>query len=140
VPTITILKGILVVSFILFMLCCVLSVWLSSLIGYVITISTLLTATLIFLVINVIDGSELSAKSLFTSITILLFFAYIVTAKYMMKAKFFSAITPEEFRRYLIEHKKNRLPYTLVVFVPRLIVILVVGYIFSVLIPGNFEL
>ena len=129
------ITGLLIISVLVLILCCSLSIWLQGLYGYLLTIVSLILSVGAFLLLDASDTVGLSFKGVYGCLTILMFFLYIVTAKYLMKSKFLEVLTADEFKHYLVENEKYRYPYLIVVFLPYGLVFMFLLYIATVLLP-----
>ncbi len=132
------LTSVFVTASVIFIVCCLLSVWLLGAIGYMTTVTSLFTATITYAVLNVTGPDGISVKALFTPSTVLLFFLYVVTAKHLMGDKFLTILTANEFKRFLLKNEKYRLPYTIITFLPHVLVFMLFLYVLIILIPASF--
>ena len=133
------ITGLLIISISVLILCCALSIWLQGFYGYLLTVLSLIFSVVAFLLLDASDAVGLSLKGVYACLTILMFFLYVITAKYLMKSKFLEMLTADGFKNYLVENEKYRFPYLVVVFLPYGLVFMFLLYIAAVLLPETIS-
>ena len=91
---------------------------------------------MLLLGLNLHDDFHLSVKEVWGGAYPLLFFFYVVTAKYFMQQKFMQAFTVEEFREWLVRNGKFRFPYTAIYFLPHVLGLSLLLYVYVVTVPN----